>query len=182
MPVKAKHKINVRLLLEDLRDGHTDGDLMEKYRLSARGLSKVFDKLIAGGFLSRADLEGRIATYEDTAEVDEGALTLPSEDELVCLVPVRTADGSAETGMVCNLGAGQIEVSGIGGEIGDTRRLTVLSSMFFPVDSFTVEAQCIWRIDNAYEGQPVSGWIILAVDEDGQERLRKLVSLVRPME
>ncbi len=66
-PVKARDMVN------DIRNGLTDAQLMEKYDLSAKGLQSVLTKLLEADALRREELDRRIRTGEST--VDVGNLT-----------------------------------------------------------------------------------------------------------
>lgn len=50
-------KINSRAFVDDVRSGLTEPDLMEKYGLSEKQLSTVFEKLLDAGLLHSGDLE-----------------------------------------------------------------------------------------------------------------------------
>ena len=53
----AKITIDARQVLLDIRAGMTDTALMEKYKLSARGLQSLFKKLLDGGIIKQDDLD-----------------------------------------------------------------------------------------------------------------------------
>src|SRR5271157_6421603 len=57
--VAAKRRIDTKELVADIRTGLTDVALMEKYKLSSRGLQRVFTKLVDSGSAMAADLSGR---------------------------------------------------------------------------------------------------------------------------
>ncbi|MFH0826204.1 MAG: PQQ-binding-like beta-propeller repeat protein [Pseudomonadota bacterium] len=67
---RPKPVINGRQVLNDIEQGLTDGRLMEKYRLSARGLQSLYTKMINAGLLNRADIEARMKHRESTVTVD----------------------------------------------------------------------------------------------------------------
>jgi uncharacterized protein (DUF433 family) len=46
-------EIDVTEVLRDIKDGKGDGELMQKYRLSPRGLADLYRKLVNTGFLAR---------------------------------------------------------------------------------------------------------------------------------
>jgi uncharacterized protein (DUF433 family) len=50
-PKRAKQRIDAKRALEDIRSGASDSTLMERYRLSRRGLQSLFKKLEASGLL-----------------------------------------------------------------------------------------------------------------------------------
>ncbi len=75
---KPSIKIGVKEILSDLRAGMDDDSMMEKYKLSARQLQRVFRKLIDAGYVSAMELSKRLCitksqVSEALAEV-EGAV------------------------------------------------------------------------------------------------------------
>lgn len=54
-----KPTIGAGAILRDLRAGMSDSELMHKYRLSAKGLQSLFQKMIAKGLVTADDLEHR---------------------------------------------------------------------------------------------------------------------------
>ena len=53
-------KISVKQLLEDIRSGMDDEELMKKYTLSNRQIQRLFRKMIAEGFVSPMELASRL--------------------------------------------------------------------------------------------------------------------------
>jgi uncharacterized protein (DUF433 family) len=64
--VSAKRRIDTKKLVADIRSNLSDAELMEKYRLSSRGLQRVFTKLVNSGSVVAADLSGRSLLYDDS--------------------------------------------------------------------------------------------------------------------
>lgn len=67
MPVKPK--INAGDAIRDIRSGMTDAQLMEKYRLSAKGLQSLIKKLLEVKAITPEEIEERRADYHDTAVI-----------------------------------------------------------------------------------------------------------------
>ncbi len=65
----SKVKIDAREILQDIRDGMKDSALMEKDRLSARGLQSLFSKLVEADLIKQADLDARMTAYEKTVKL-----------------------------------------------------------------------------------------------------------------
>lgn len=59
----AKTKIEARQALEDIRAGMDDSSMMDKYRLSAKGLQSLFRKLVKAELISRDELSGRMVGF-----------------------------------------------------------------------------------------------------------------------
>lgn len=66
----AKVKVSAQEVIDDIRKGLDDTEFMEKYRLSARGLESLFNKLMDAGLLTQSDLDGRMPLRENTVVVD----------------------------------------------------------------------------------------------------------------
>jgi hypothetical protein len=62
-------RINAQEAARDVRSGTDDFALMDKYRLSSRGLQSMFNKLIAGGLISQLDLDRRSLGIEHTVDL-----------------------------------------------------------------------------------------------------------------
>ena len=59
MPIEPKKTINAKEAVADIRSGMTSSELMEKYRVSAKGLDALFGKLVAAGLLHENELNRR---------------------------------------------------------------------------------------------------------------------------
>jgi hypothetical protein len=64
----SKPKLSAKEVVQDIRAGMTDGELMAKYNLSAKGLQSVFQKLIDAGILISAELECRMPSAQQRVE------------------------------------------------------------------------------------------------------------------
>ncbi len=76
----AKQTVRAKDVLRDLKAGVTDAELMNKYRLSEKGLQSLFRKLKEGGFVSDADLGDRAAPKR-SAPVPRGDESPPLEGQ-----------------------------------------------------------------------------------------------------
>ncbi len=89
---KAKRRIEVDVALNDIRSGMDDASLMQKYRVSARGLQSLFSKLVRAGAIQLAELDQRMPAFMGTFFVPEegpNGGTGPTGPE----PPVSTATG-----------------------------------------------------------------------------------------
>jgi len=75
---KSPPRINAQESARDIRLGMNDAALMEKYRLSSRGLRTLFDKLVYAGLISDDEIERRYRGIDDTVDLREEMLTLSS--------------------------------------------------------------------------------------------------------
>jgi len=56
--------------VRDIRSGLTDLELMEKYRLTDKGLGSLFRKLVSAGLLKHSEIESRDPTFTSTIPLD----------------------------------------------------------------------------------------------------------------
>jgi hypothetical protein len=59
-------EVKVRDALRDIKSGLSDLALMEKYRLSDKGLGSLFRKFVSAGLLQHTQLESRDPTFTST--------------------------------------------------------------------------------------------------------------------
>ncbi len=51
MPQNQKTSVSAKAVLQDIRAGMSDPDLMEKYRLSVQGLQSLMKKMVVAGII-----------------------------------------------------------------------------------------------------------------------------------
>ncbi len=66
-------KISVKQVLQDIRNGVDDEELMKKYNLSNRQIQRLFRKMIAEGFMSPMQLANRLCVTKSqvTEAIDQ---------------------------------------------------------------------------------------------------------------
>ena len=177
--MRPKKQIPVKEFLADMQGGMTDLQLMEKYKVSSRGLQRVFKKLLDVDAIAPADLRGRVPSFEDTVSLDFENLAFPKDEHLECLVPVYDANDPACTGSICELGDNGLTIEGFHVEPDDKRSIVVAAHDFFEIDSFPLEVRCKWSKPELPGKPPVAAFEIASVAKDDEPKLRSLVRLVR---
>jgi hypothetical protein len=74
----TKRTINAKEIVNDIRSGMTDLQLMAKYTLSERGLESVLRKLLEAKIITKAEVDWRPVDYDDTVFLD---LEMPDSKE-----------------------------------------------------------------------------------------------------
>ncbi|MFZ5865183.1 MAG: DUF4388 domain-containing protein [Thermodesulfobacteriota bacterium] len=74
-----KREVKAKEVVADIRAGIDDVGLMNKYKLTPRGLDSLFGKLLTAGLISRRDWTARKARMEETVELVEIEAALPSQ-------------------------------------------------------------------------------------------------------
>ena len=73
---KAETRVNAQEAARDIRSGIGDSALMQKYRLTSKGLSSLFRKLMEVGLIKQTDIDRRNIGFEHTVLLTEDMLSL----------------------------------------------------------------------------------------------------------
>ncbi len=67
----SRPPLDAREFVGDIRSGMPDAELMEKYRVSSRGLQSVFDQLVKAGVMRQSELDQRMTSFDATVDLLE---------------------------------------------------------------------------------------------------------------
>jgi Domain of unknown function (DUF4388) len=93
----VKREIFAREILNDIKSGMDDVDLMQKYKVTVKGLDSVFRKLLTAGLISQRELNARRIGYEETVDLS-GLFTVQEEGS--GLIPQKKKTEYSYSGMV----------------------------------------------------------------------------------
>jgi hypothetical protein len=170
---QQKRNISAKDITNDIRSGMTDSDLMDKYRLSAKGLQSVFKKLEDLNAISASELCGRSPGYDDTVRVDDVRKEL--RQNLEVLLPICEVDCPQIKGTVRDISSQGVGIKGIQTSVGETKTFEINPGRIFPVDPFGFQAVCRWVAREGTEKDYVAGFEIVSISEESLENLRKLI-------
>jgi hypothetical protein len=92
---KSARTINVQEAARDIRSGMDESELADKYRLTLKGLTSLYDKLLSLGVITQMDVDRRrLGMEEDTIDFREMSLQL--NDALTSLGFNSTAYSAVE--------------------------------------------------------------------------------------
>jgi hypothetical protein len=171
-----KKKIKAKDIINDIRDGMTDSELMNKYSLSIRGLQSIFRKLEAVNAIKPSELYGRFPGLDDTIEVDQFRRELREYLELS--VPIYEMENPERIGAVKDISTKGIGARGIKASPGEVKTLVINPANLLSVDAFSFEAVCRWVRRDGPNRDYVGGFEITAISEESEQKLRDLVSKV----
>jgi len=157
----------------DVRAGMSDVELMQRHRLSAKGLQRAFEKLVDNRSLSEEELSQRQHTYDDTAFFAN--MRVLARHHLVVPLPIyETGRYPKVCGMVRDITENGIGVTGILASVDEIKIFSIYPEAFTHVEPFSFKAQCRWTESEA-TGQFVGGFEIIEISEKNKERLCMLV-------
>ena len=175
--MEPKRKIKAKEIVNDIRDGMSDSQLMEKHRLSLKGLQSVFRKLVEAKAISPRELFNRAPNVGDDT-VDVTSIRLFPRDFVEVPLPICDADDPKNIGTITNVTENGLGIRGIRVATGETKTLVFFSDRLFPVGPFALQAECRWVRNGNACGQLDSGFEITNISETGSQQLRKIVEWV----
>ncbi len=175
--MKPKRELSAKEIVEDVRAGMSDQDLMDKHRLTSKGLQSVFRKLMAAQYLNENELSERMPILADDEEVTHSR-RLPRHYPFV-RIPIYDLDNLTIDGYhIRDLSERGIQVSGIEVGVGTRKTFLVQVDEYVDILPLHFEAECKW-VQPATENAPqLAGFEIAYITNDGLVELRKLIELI----
>jgi PilZ domain len=174
--VAAKRRIDTKQLVADIRSSLTDVELMEKYKLSSRGLQRVFSKLVDSEAVMADDLSGRNISYDDSVTLKKvrGSIrALP-----ILSIRIHEKDSPNIIGKIRDLSEAGVGVSGLMAEVDELKRFVVIPDEFLELEPFSFEAKCRWVRKEGGTDNWIAGFEITDIDERSVMQLRELLQLM----
>jgi hypothetical protein len=169
----SRRKISAREFIEDVRNGMTDSELMEKYRLTALGLQSAFTKLVDAGALNPEAIFGRLPDYDSTVGVE--GLRLLQRQYLEFPLPVMDVERSGVSGAVRDISRSGLGIIGIDALVGETRVFMIPADQFFQIEPIVFRAVCRWIKQDQDSMGHAGGFQIVEVSQGDLRQLRKLI-------
>ena len=174
--MQAKREIMAKSLVNDIRTGFSNLELMEKYSLSSKGLLSAFNKLIASQVMEEDELEGRVPTFDDTVDINHArefprcypALGLPIYDK---------EDSEAEYHVV-DLAEKGVQVGGIAAKVGDKKSLIIKAGgLDQRIKPCAFDAECRWVKEDHKKGRSIAGFEITDISYKDLQVLLYIIKL-----
>lgn len=169
-----KREIEAKDLIFDIRAGMTDSQLMEKYRLTYKGLKSALQKLLNVQAISPEELYERFPLYEVITADDMRRLV---RSPLPYPVPVFESSHPEPKGQVRNITEQGIGVKGIECRVGETKHFVVDATEFATVELVSFYAQCRW-VKKKTSGEYVAGFEITRISKESFHDLKKMIHLL----
>ena len=176
-----KRIIKAKDIVNDIRRGLTDSQLMRKYGVSVKGLQGVFTKLVQAKAIMPEELFDRAPVLaEDSVTVE--SIRMDPREKLEITVRVNDAADPKQGGILRDLSPAGVGVRGIETRRGEIRNLVIEAGHMFPVDGFSFEAVCRWVKRRRSEGVVDAGIEITDISEEGKKQLQKIIRFLNLQE
>ncbi|MBI4962358.1 MAG: PilZ domain-containing protein [Desulfomonile tiedjei] len=163
-------------LVQEIRLGVSDFELMEKYGLSSKGLEKAYRILIEAAVITEGELRNRSQSVYDTVFI-ESMRELPRY-YLALTVEIHDAARPGTPGKLRDITEQGVGITGIRATIGEVKTLVIPAESFIDVQRIVFDAECIWTEPGGPGGEPAAGFRIANISEQGLNDLKELIRAV----
>jgi hypothetical protein len=169
----ARRKIAAGEVVNDIRSGMEDVDLMEKYKLSARGFQHALRQLVSKRALRRKELYRQSTIYADKAFIEDSR-ALPRQVTAVPVSIYREDDLQLE-GRVTDVTEKGVRVTGIPAAVDEYKRFLIRVEKFDEIEPFVFQGLCRWMHVENHNREPVAGIEITSISQAAMQELRKVI-------
>jgi hypothetical protein len=164
--------VSRRALAQDVKNGFTDGELMQRYGCGYKALQALFKELLDDGLIDPGELYGRSSLYMRTVAAQAD---LPEDRQghyLAFPIPVYDERDPSIVGRMRYVTDDEVGLIGIDAQVNETKSLIILPEKFIEIKSFKFKARCKWvrrEAEGAY-----TGFEIVNISDDAFARLQQL--------
>lgn len=167
-----KRTIKAKDIVNDIRAGMSDHELMDKYRLSVKGLESIFKKLEESGTTTRSQLYGRFPSFDDTVNL-ASARKMP-RNYFALVFEICEAGNPDNKGEIFDVSEKGLGVKGMQSAAGQTYTLVIDRNEAVEIGALSFQAVCRWnRVDD--DGTCLAGFEIVTISDSDLAKLRKLI-------
>jgi hypothetical protein len=174
----AEREIRAKEIVTDILSGIGDSELMQKYRLTFRGLQSVFRKLVDSNIIDAEFLQGRLVPQSNA---EKQIIARSPRKEIYVPLPVQDLANPDVQGMVINISERGLGVRGLKVEVDEVRKLSIKPDKFLQLRSFNIKAKCRWVTSSGDAQQIVAGFEIISIGHEEQQELRNLIETLEYM-
>ncbi len=169
-------RIQAGEIIDDIRSGLTDFELMSKYSMSALDLRNTIQKLLDGDIIQSSEVYHRRVLYDDSLD-DESRREIPRH-YLALLLPVYEADNPNVKGWLTDITEQGVGVRGIKAVRGEFRAFVIVPERFSRVDQIVFETECRWAEDGNEDVEPTAGFQITGISSHDLVALKEFIRVI----
>ncbi len=172
--MSSKRAIKAKDLVNGIRGGLTDAQLMEQYGLSSQGLQRAFRKLVDARCLSQEELESRSSSGDDTIDVEN--LRRAPRNYPAFPIPIGVADNLALDLCLIDITEHGIQVTGVEAVVGETKEFVIRADELHDIFPFAFKAQCRWVNPGESREDTKAGFEIMEITPKGRKHLKNVIN------
>jgi uncharacterized protein (DUF433 family) len=172
-----KRKIRPREVLDEIRSGISEAELRTKYRLSVRGVERLFNLLVANGTVDQSELFEMYPFYErKLSHIEQRWEPRVTLNGKVYVYDVLRSS----TGTLRDISEKGFRAAGINCSVGESKSLLIDLQPLIKADPVLVVARCRWAETRGHSRKYITaGFEILEISDSDAVVLRSLIELLR---
>lgn len=171
--MEGKRTIKKRDIIQGLRGGLINLQIMEKYQLSLKRLKSILTVLLDSETITDSELEGRVPQGDNTVDVDPQRTF--RRNYLFVNLPVCEADHGSEDGYVRDITEKGLQIAGLPATVGGGKALVLKPDSFTDIGAFVLEARCKWVKPATDEEESLAGFEITDISKQHIGELRNVI-------
>lgn len=172
-----ERQIDSRDMIDDVRSGMSDSELMTKYALSSEGLRTAVQKMIESNVITVDDLSDSSPPQHDTVFVEN--MREAPRYHLAVDVVIYGLKNPEIRGSLVNVGENGLGIRGIESRVGETKTFIIPTSgfslAFSPIDPVRFDAKCKWAKRDPITRQWHAGFEITDISTKCRDDLERLI-------
>jgi hypothetical protein len=174
----APREIRAREIINDIVSGLEDTQLMNKYRLTFRGLQSVYRKLRDSNIVNEKLLAGRILPQ---LNAESTIVTRMPRKDIFLPLPVEDAACPGMPGVVTNITDRGLGIKGLKANVDEIKKLVIKPDKYFQLMQFSLKAKCRWVKPSDDGDSILSGFETIPISHRDQQKLRNLIETLEYM-
>jgi hypothetical protein len=172
----VKRRIGVKSMLEDIRSGMSEAELIAKHGLSLKGLQRLFKELVHAKIVAHQYLYKRFPSYQERTD----QLKQRRARRIGLSVRLPAFDlGSTSFGIVRDISETGLRVAGIKYQVGDVATFQLPIDVFMNADPLLVIAKCRWVSEKGNERRYfVAGFELMDLSSADRKTLKEFIDLL----
>ena len=172
-----KRRIRPREVLNEIRSGISEAELRAKYRLSSKGIERLFNLLVANGTVNQSELFDKYPWYErKLSHVEQRWDCRVSLKGKVYIYDILRSS----TGTLRDISENGFRAAGIECNVGESKSLLLDLQPLIKADPVLVVARCRWReLRGQTKKYITAGFEILDISESDAKVFRSLIESLR---
>jgi len=163
-------------MVEDIRSGMSDSELMQKYGLSPEGLGFALQTLTDTKIVSLQDLYGESLSQQNTVSIDSTRV-LP-RCYLAISVEIYESKRPEIKGTLNDITEKGIATAGMQAKVGETKSFLIPTRNYIAADPIMFEARCQWAEKESDFREWLAGFEITSISDKCLDDLRSLIQAV----
>ena len=161
-------------ILRDLRSGMTDEELMQEYRLTARGLGSLLRNLVDAKAISVSEVLQRSTAPDEVPELLAEFRVLP-RNYVGFPLPIYEAQRPELRGVVCDITMDGVGTKGLNAKLDEIKTFVIPADEFFQTSPIVFQGLCCWSEEDEQGGRNTAGFRVVEILRGSMRELLKLI-------